>query len=179
MKGNRILTLILGILMIGAGIYCVLTPELTVVSLSYVIGVTMIIDAIANIILWTDLKNAGYADGWSLAGAIISLICGIVLVGSLVMQLAVTNFMLYLAAAWLLALGIVRIVIAFKLKKAGEQYRSRFLAKRWWLVLIAGILLVLCGIFSFINPTALMIVIGINIGLAIILAGVALVSIAV
>ena len=85
----KIVSVIFGILMIASGIYCLATPGITFLAVGWIIGFNMIADAIGNIITWKDRKDEGMADGWTLAGAIVSLIFGIVLLGSNAMQLSV------------------------------------------------------------------------------------------
>jgi uncharacterized membrane protein HdeD (DUF308 family) len=109
----KIVSVILGILMIASGIYCLATPGITFLAVGWIIGFNMIADAIGNIITWKDRKDEGMADGWTLAGAIVSLIFGIVLLGSNAMQLSVDLFVAYMAAIWLIVIGILQIVRIF------------------------------------------------------------------
>lgn len=175
MKASRIITTILGVVMIGTGIYCLFTPALTYMTLGYIVGINMIIDAIGGLILWHERKKAGAADGWALAGAIASLVFGIILTGSAALQLIVDMTIVYLAAFWLIVIGVIRIVLSLRLRKVRKALDAEVLGRRWWLVMLIGILLVACGILSLFNPSGLIIAIGINFGLNIILAGVNLI----
>lgn len=181
MNARRIITLILGIILIVTGIYCLMAPALTYMTLGYLIGLNMAADAIGGILLWFERKKEGYADGWALAGAIISFIFGIVLLGSDLMQLAVDMMIVYMAAIWLVVSGIIRIILSTKLRnlKDMQDTDAKYLGRHWWLVLIMGILLVVCGVFSFANPAGLIIAIGINFGLNIIICGFNLIAAAV
>lgn len=178
MKASRIITLLLGIVMIITGVYCLFTPMMTYMTLGYIVGFNMVMDAIGGIVTWSDRKKAGQADGWTLAGAIISLVFGIVLLGSTALQLVVDAVIVYIAAAWLIVIGILRIVHAAKVHKLRKALDAEILGKRWWLMMLIGILLVIGGILSFINPTGLIIAIGILFGLNIIVAGANLIAVA-
>lgn len=178
MRTSRIVAFILGIVMIVSGVYCLFTPVMTYMTLGYIVGINMIIDAIGGIITWSDRKKAGRADGWTLGGAIASLVFGIVLLTSAAMQLVVDMTIVYIAAAWLVVIGVIRIIHACKVHKLRKALDAEVLGKRWWLMLLIGILLVVCGILSFINPTGLIIAIGINFGLNIIVAGANLIAVA-
>ena len=78
----KIVALIFGIIMIGGGIVCLASPELTFLTIGWIVGLAMVADAIANIVTWGARRRAGQADGWTLAGAIVSLVFGIVLLTS-------------------------------------------------------------------------------------------------
>ena len=177
MNGRKFFTMVLGIMMIVGGVYCMFTPAITYMTLGYILAVSMIVDAVGNIVIWSDEKKAGRANGWHLAGAIISCVFGVVLLCSTAMQLVVDLWIAYIAA-WIVVMGILRIVIAVRMKKVRNALDAEILVKRWWLILVIGILMVLAGILSFINPTVLMIAIGVNMGLYILFAGANLVSLA-
>ena len=176
MKAARIITIALGVLMIVTGVYCLLTPAMTYLSLGYMVGFNMVLDAIGGIATWSERKNKGMADGWTLAGSIASLVFGVVLLCSAAMQLAVDMIIVYIAAAWLIVIGVIRIIRAGQLRKIHKELQTEILGKRWWIILLTGILLVVCGVLSFANPSGLMVAIGINFGINIIAAGASLIA---
>ena len=178
MKTSSVITCILGIVMIITGGYCLFTPVMTYMTLGYIVGFNMIVDAIGGIITWSARKKAGEADGWTLAGAIASLIFGLVLLASTALQLVVDMAIVYIAAAWLVVIGILRIVHASKVHKLRKALDAEILGKRWWLMMLIGILLVIGGVLSFANPTGLIVAIGIHFGLNIIVAGANLIAVA-
>ena len=181
MTARRILTAILGVLTIIAGFFCLLWPGMTYITMVWMIGVVMIVDGIANIVSWSDRRDAGLADGWSLAGAIVSILFGIVLVVSNLMQVVMDVFVAYMVAAWLLIYGIIRIVMAFKLRSVRKTLGSAVDAvePRWGWVLCMGILMVICGIIGFFNPMSLMLALGVVAGVAIVIFGADLIMMAV
>ena len=168
---RKILGIILGVLMIASGIYCLLAPGLTYLNLGYVVGISMLMNAISRIVAWTELKKEDEADGWMLADAIISCIFAVVLLGSTVLQLAVDVAIAYMAAFWILVIGIMRIVHAFRLRRAGRGMDMALLAFGWAWRLCAGILMVIFGILGMMNPAIIMAAIGIFIGLGVITSG--------
>lgn len=133
MKLSRILTCILGVVMIGTGIYCLCAPAMTYLTLGYIVGIKMILDAIGGIVFWSTRKKAGLADGWSLAGAILSLLFGIVLIGSAALQLIVDMTIVYLAAIWLIVVGVVRFVLPLRLRKIKKALNAELLGRHWCL----------------------------------------------
>ena len=178
MKASRIITFILGIFMIITGVYCLFTPALTYMTLGYIVGINMIVDAIGSIILCHERKKAGDTDGWALAGAVASLVFGIILTCSTAFQWIVDMAIVYLAAIWLIVIGILRVIHALRVHKLRKALDAEILGRRWWLVLIVGILMIVCGVFSLFNPSGLIIAIGINFGLNIIIAGANLIAVA-
>ena len=176
MRTSRIITIILGVVMIVTGVYCLFTPAMTYLSIGYIVGFNMVLDAVGGIVTWSDRKNRGTADVWTLIGAISSLIFGVILLGSAAMQLIVDMMIVYIAAAWLIVIGVIRIIRAAKLRKMHKEFETRILGKRWWVIMLMGIALVACGVFSFANPSGLMIAIGINFGVNIIAAGACLIA---
>ena len=179
MTASRILTGILGVLMIIAGFFCMLWPGMTYVASVWMIGIAIIVGGIANIISWSDRKKLGVADGWSLAGAIVSILFGIVLLVSFAMQVLMDVFVAYFVAAWLLVYGIIRIVMAFKLRKVRDEVGEGSLTSRWGWVLAMGILMVICGIIGFFNPISLMLALGFLVGIAIIVYGFDMITMAI
>ena len=178
MKASRIITVLLGVAMVAAGIYCLCNPAMTTLSLGYVVGVTMIVDAISGILLWRGRRALGFADGWTLAAAIASLVFGIVLTGSAALQLAVDMTIVYMAAIWLIVIGIMRVIFALRIHRARAVTGVQMLGRRWWVLLLVGLLLIACGIFSLANPSGLIVAIGTIFGLSILVAGLNLIAFA-
>ncbi len=172
----KIVSVILGILMIVSGIYCLATPGITFLAVGWIIGFNMIADAIGNIITWKDREDEGMADGWTLAGAIVSLIFGIVLLGSNAMQFSVNLFVAYMAAIWLIVIGILRLIRSSRLHQFHKTFDTNVIAKRWWVVMLNGILLIVLGILSMMNPSITAFAIGTMMGLNVLFAGINLIS---
>jgi uncharacterized membrane protein HdeD (DUF308 family) len=173
----KILAAILGIMMIVSGIYCLCTPGLTFLVVGWIIGFDMVADAIGNILTWKWRKDEGMADGWTLAGAIVSLAFGIMLLGSNLLQLSMDLFVAYMAASWVMVIGILRLVRAFKLRELHKELSTQVqaVASHWWVVLLNGILLIAVGIIGMINPAVMAIAIGTMMGLHVVVVGTTLI----
>lgn len=176
MKLRKILGMILGILMVISGIYCLFAPGLTYLNLGWAVGFSMLMDAITRIIAWAELKKESEADGLMLLDAIISCMFAVVLLSSTVMQLAVDHAIAYMASFWILVIGILRIVHAFKLRKVRTEMDAAVLGLSWVWRLCWGILMVTFGILSMMNPTIIMMTIGIFIGMGVISSGANLIT---
>ena len=63
MKARKVLTIILGIVMVLTGIYCIFTPAATYMTLGWVIGFSMLLDAVGKICAWAEARKFGMAVG--------------------------------------------------------------------------------------------------------------------
>ncbi|MBR2834695.1 MAG: DUF308 domain-containing protein [Coriobacteriales bacterium] len=172
----KILSFILGAALIAGGVYCLSTPLATFATLGWIVGLAMIIEGIGSIVTWYQRRVLGLADGWTLAGAIVSIILGGFIVGSTAFQFAVDTFIVYLVAAWLIVSGAMRIIAAFKLRAVHQTGLE--LGKHWAWVLIAGILIVVMGIICLGHPMFTAISIGVLIGISLIVTGCGIIAIA-
>ena len=162
---KKVLGVILGVLMIAGGIFCLASPTTTYSAITICIGIAFIEAAIGYFILWRAIKRRNGKSGVLVFNFVISLIAGILLIVNSFAQFFMETFLLYFIASYMVVTGIIDIVNAFKLKK--------FLNGGIWVVLlISGILVTICGIMSFINPISLAIAIGVVIAVNIIVAGV-------
>ena len=173
----KVLSIVLGILMIISGFYCLFTPDMTYLMVGYVVGLSMVFDAIGRFVYWWQAKKEG-ADGWMLTGAILSAVFGFFILNSSALQLAIDNFIVYYIAIWLVFNGIIVIVRAWKIRRFHKDWDTKLLGKHWYTPLCIGILLCVFGILSLLNPTIIASAIGIFIGLGIISAGANMITLA-
>ena len=171
MKAARVFSVILGVLMIVGGLFCSFTPGLTYLTLGWLVGFSMIFDAIGRFVGWWRARKVGEADGWMLVGAILSAVFGFFVVNNAALQLGVNVFIAYYAAIWLLIRGIIVICIAWKIRRLHKEWDTKMLGTHWYLPLIIGILTTLFGILSLMNPVIIAAGIGVFIGLGIISSG--------
>ncbi len=171
----KVLAIILGVIMIAGGIYCLALPEITYFVLGYVLGVLMIMEGIERLVIWFKRDRGTDQSVWTMLSAIFSLIMGIVLVGSDILKLIVADFVLYMGIAWVICLGIIRIMHAFQIRKlhkaAVAAGGDTEIGGSWWVALILGILLLICGIIAFFTPSIAAITLGIMIGVMLIISG--------
>ena len=186
MTARKTLFVILGILMILAGITCFFTPVETSSVIPFIFGLAMVIDGIGRIIAWFSIREYAPRSGWVLASSIISLVFGLILTTSPMLQMSVGVFVVLLTGWWILALGIIRIVHAFHLLKIkrespdfvfGEMIGSNWemIGSNWWVALILGLLLGVLGVIVILNPLLGLGVIGVVVGCGMITAGINLI----
>ena len=179
MTVRKTLFVILGILMILAGITCFFTPIETSSVIPFIFGLAMVIDGIGRIIAWFSIREYAPQSGWVLASSIISLVFGLMLTTSPMLQVSVGVFVVLMTGWWILALGVIRIVHAFhllKLKRESDEFGfGETLGSNWWIALILGALLTIFGIIVILNPMLGLGVIGVLVGCSVITAGVNLI----
>ncbi len=160
-----IASIILGILIALAGFLCLFTPILTFFSIGYFIIILFFIYGIWTIIHSIVTKRYGI----SLVFGILSLIVGIVgLVYPADLTLSTDMFILFLAGGWFIAQGIFSIIMAFQQKKLIGSFG--------WFGLIMGILSIFVGGYSFFQPVAMILTLGILVSIYFIETGFSLVS---
>ena len=172
MSAMKVLAVILGVLMVISGVYCLLFPGMQYWMIAYIVGVCMILDSAGRLAAWWNSRKEGESQGLLLLSGILSLIFGIVLVLSPTLQLAFDLFLIYMMASWVVLLGILRIVHALNLRKLNKTYEKNPLGKSWGIALVLGILMILLGIYSFFHPLVMAMTIGMLIGIGLIIAGV-------
>ena len=172
---RKILSVLFGIMIIVDGVICLALPGLTFLTLGYMIGLGMLLDGIGRIINWFQMDRGAEQSGWVLVSAIISLTLGAILMGSDAMQLAMDAFIVYMAIAWLIALGILRITNALRIRKMRNNIRDFQVGtpfgRNWWIALLFGILLIAFGIIGMFAPATIIETIGTLIGISIIISG--------
>ncbi len=132
---NWWLSLILGILYLGIAIWLMFNPLASYVALSIVFAVLMFVSGLFEIIFSVTNKDALSSWGWYLAGGIIDLLIGLILIASPGLSMAVLPFIL---AFWLLFRGISGIGFAMDIRRCGSN--------NWGWYLFLAILAVLCSI---------------------------------
>ncbi|MBR5110684.1 MAG: DUF308 domain-containing protein [Clostridia bacterium] len=157
-----ILSIILGILMIVSGACCMFTPLTTYLSTGYFMCAMLLIYGIAGLVHYFMKKGKALEIVVSGMAIIVGLI-SLFMPGT---TLVFNTMMLYMTAAWFLVQGIVSIVLAFQLKKTDDL---------WFVGLIAGILGVIMGIYSFLHPQMLAVSSGMLIGFFFIESGISLI----
>lgn len=173
----RILNIIgvaIGIALIVSGIYCLITPVETFGALGWLIGFIMIVEGVSSLLTWNERRKYGFADGWTLAGAIISVLLGVFVVGSMAIQFAIDAFLAYMVAFWLVLGGVTRIIAAFGLRKL--QRVGNDVGANWIVLLLLGALVVVMGVACFLHPAFAMAGVGMLLGIAVIITGCSIIA---
>lgn len=165
MKGNKALSIIVGILMVIAGFYCIAAPAMADSLLMWIIIGALLVSSISNICSWGSKRKLGEANGWNLAGFIISLFVAIVLMVNFGARLFSLAILMYVIMGWMVVMGFMRIATAFKIKK------NEAAGQNWGIVLVMGILMVISGLFGLSRPLGAALAIGMIIGIDFVVCG--------
>ena len=112
----------IGVLLLLCGIFCLFSPVESSSVIPYLIGIALVATGIGKIFRWADEKRYFGQSRWNLAGAIISLLFGVLIIMSPALQLSMGASMIVLIGCWITMMGILRIVHAFKLRKIDAAY---------------------------------------------------------
>ena len=170
MNPQKIIQLIIGITLAAAGIYCILSPGVTISVLAWIIGLFMVILALNRIGVWRERRALGFGDNYELISAILSLIFGIALIASNFFQFMISTFIIYILAGWIAMLGVFRLLVASNLRKLDADISVRI--NNYHTQMIVGVLLILIAVLIFIKPSIVTAVLGIFIGACLLLFGV-------
>lgn len=178
MNWKKILTIVLGCVLVIGGVYCLFTPIDTYLSTGYVIGVLILCDAIGTIVAWFEVKEYAQVSGWYLAGAIVSLVFGIIVMVNIPMQFMVDMAIIGMIAAWIIVLAISRIMLAIRIKSVNDMLPNAFKNSRWIGLIVESVLMIVFACFLAARPAFASAMFGVFIAINIILAGVGLITLA-
>lgn len=172
---KKVIIIILGVLLILTGAFLLFRPIGAFSVLGYVMGFALLASGIANIIMWFKLHKIADMSVWFLISAILSVICALCIFGDVFFKISFETVIIYIVAIWMIIMGITRIALSMQMKKISDAAKAE--KKTWIAVLILGILLIICGIISLVNPIVLMLAIGINLSINMIFNGIDLITI--
>ena len=158
------LLLIIGIALFAVGVLIFVYPAQSYLGMSLVFGWLMLISGILEVVLSSANKHFITGRGWMMAGGIIEIILGIILICSP----AITAMMLPIVLGiWLLFRGIGLIGIASEM--------SHFKVNGMVWTIILGILLIICSLMILFQPLFGIAAVVVWVGISFLVAGVSLV----
>ena len=155
------LPLILGIIFIAVGIWSIMTPASTYLSLALLFSVTFFVVGLLEIIFSISYRKQLDGWGWSLASGILSLIIGVILI--LNPQISIITLPLFVGFV-VLYRSILDIAWSIELKK--------YEVSNWGWLLFIGILGVIASFILIWNPLIAGLSVAIFTGIALITIGI-------
>lgn len=135
------LLLAVGLLLLAVGILIFLFPARSYLELSMLLGWVILLAGILEVVLSATNRHFITGRGWMLAGGIIEMILGLVLI-----------FNVALAATMLpLLLGFWLLMRAFSTIGLGNDMRTLEISGAGWTILM-GILLLICSLWILFQP---------------------------
>lgn len=157
----RILTNFSGIVLILTGLWCFINQGVTFAGIAFVLGIVMIINGAIVTAAFLKRKNRMEKMAWVLSESMLVMILGgVVLSNQLSTDLTVVIFF----GMWMLFSGCNRVVGALTLKKQEDH--------AWSWTMGLGVLCVLAGIYSFLNPILAGLAVSVVVGIYFLIQGV-------
>lgn len=163
----RILSIIIGVLLIAAGIYCLCNQDVAAMSAGIVLGLLMLIAGIVEIVIFAGTSRFILGSGWLLLDGVLTVVMSLFLLFNhwfTMMSLPI------LFTVWLLFSGVSRFVSAFDLKALGMR--------GWGWILALGIVLLVFGVVCMMDPWVSVVAVGVTVGLVFILEGIGTIAVA-
>lgn len=155
------LPLILGIIFIATGIWAIVTPETTYLSLSVLFSVTFVVIGILEIVFSITYRKVLDGWGWSLASGILSVIVGVLLI--MHPQVSIVTLPIFVGFVVLFH-STMAIAWSIELKKYGVS--------NWGWLLFTGIVGVILSFFLLWNPRFAGLTIAVFTGLTLVVIGI-------
>lgn len=160
------LMLLVGMLLLALGILVFVYPAQSYVGLAVIFGWAMLAAGILEVVLSVTNEHFVTGRGWMLAGGIIQLILGLILI-----------FNVALSAAMLpIVLGFWLLMRAFAAIGLGGDMRALGVSGAGWTI-ASGILLTICALWMLFRPLVFgTTVVVVWVGIALLIAGIAALS---
>lgn len=153
---------ITGILLIALGVYCIMKPNFTLVSVAWVLGFLTLLTGISKMMFTFRTQAFIPNSGTRMLSALLDVFFGCFFLFNL-MSTAVT--LPFVFALWVIIEGISVVVLSFDYKKVGFP--------SWWALLLLGLVGIVLGFLGLKNMEATAVSLSVLIGIAVILFGVA------
>ncbi len=163
----RILSIIIGVLLIAAGIYCLCNQDVAAMSAGIVLGLLMLIAGIVEIVIFAGTSRFILGSGWLLLDGVLTVVMSLFLLFN---QWFTMMSLPILFTVWLLFSGVSRFVSAFDLKALGMR--------GWGWILALGIVLLVFGVVCMMDPWVGVVAVGVTVGLVFILEGIGTIAVA-
>lgn len=159
---SRVLWVLAGLLLVAAGVTCLMSPGAAVSSLSLFLGIAMLFSGIVDIVIFAAGHSYMIGSGWFLVDGILTALLSIFVLCD---QWFTALTLPFIFGMWLMFSGISKFVNSFDLQRLG--------VRGWGWFTALGLLLAVAGFISFLNPVAGLVAISAAVGVFLILQGVA------
>lgn len=159
-KWSQVLWLLSAILLIGAGVICIMNPLSALSSIAWIIAVAILFEGISDIIGYFFFRDTFFSNSWMLIDGILSVIMAVYLIGYNDITAAIIP---YVFSGWLLITSLAKFIHSFQMK--------RFNFQSWNWMCALGIVGMVFSIFAFFNPTLAVLTISVLLGALLIFQG--------
>ena len=130
-----------GGLLVLLGVLSLFYSNASLLSLAFFVGIGFIIAGLNHLIPYFSLRGDALRPKWFLPQGIVDVLVGVVLL----MNIGLTALMVpILLGMWMIFVGLMRFAGSFYVKRAG--------VRKWWIMLLSGLLLLSCGFSVLCSP---------------------------
>ena len=171
-KQNKVASAIFALVMIVAGLYCIISPELADRVIGILVGISILSNGLVSLFWWFANRGQVVGGGWQLANGILSCLVGFGLIASSVAQAVFATMIVFLLGFWMMAAGMIQVVQGMTIKRAESATGVRFSGSYWLLLILSGILVVIFAFVGMVNPMLALAEMTIMIGVCLVIAGI-------
>lgn len=157
----RTLNMLMGVLLVIAGIFMIANEGITFISVAFVVGLLFIIAGIVEVLSCNSYRGDEGDKAWVLIDGLIMLAIGVLIILN---KLAADVTVPLVLGFWVLTSGIGNMVRALAKRETKDAYFYGYL--------VIGILNVIVGAYMFFNNDLLMMSVIVQVGLCILAQGV-------
>ena len=159
-KWSQVLWLLSAILLIGAGVICIMNPMTALSSIAWIIAIAILFEGFSDIVGYFFFRDTFFSNAWMLIDGILSVVMACFLIGYNDITAA---FIPYIFSGWLLVTSLAKFINSFQMR------RFNFASWNWMCAL--GIVGIAFSIFAFFNPSLAILTINVLLGALLIFQG--------
>lgn len=164
----KIITIIMGFLLIGGGVYSLTAPISTFSAIGWLIGVLLLLAGINIIVDFFAHRKSGTVTSGDLISGILTVGLALFILYGQFARFALDAFIIIAFGIWIILTGLLRIYASMRLKQISEP--------GWIWIFLFGALSVILGIYGMFNPMVFAFAIGWMIGFFFIMQGINLIG---
>ena len=159
----RVLWLISGVLEIAAGIFCIIRPDVAMLSFVYILGIFVLLYGVSAVAYYFVAGRHFLGSFWVFIVGILSAVIGCVVLFTGT-SVALASAMPYIFGIWMVCKGLMALGHSFDAHK--------LFIPNWYALTIFGVFCLVLGVLSFIKPIVGATTFGILMGLYFVFSGV-------
>ena len=140
-KPGSIIWLAVGVFLLVMGLYFLINPHVTLASIAWLFGLTMLVSGAADLVLCVARQWAYGSSKWFFADGIIDLLVGIVFMCN---SWLAAELLPYLLAAWAILSGVIKCVGALVYRGFGMPF--------WGAQCAVGVIVLVFGLVTLFRP---------------------------